>query len=231
VNILGEIVEAVILAGGLGERLRPLTQDTPKILVKVRGVPILDRQTAWLRKHGVRRVVISCGHLSERIDDYVKSNDLGVEIDLSVEDKKLGTGGALRLALKRTLSEEFFVLNGDIISNVDLTKVEEHHRAKGKTATIVVVPFRSPYGIVKFSDGILEEFKEKPMLPYWLNAGIYLICRRIESRLPVKGSLEADVFSKMGGDISVYMSKEAWMPIDTIKDLRQAEAFLSKAGI
>jgi len=231
VSILGEIVEAVILAGGLGERLGPLTQDVPKILVKVRGVPILDRQIAWLKKHGVRRVVISCGHLSERIDSYVKSNDLGVKIDLSVEDKKLGTGGALKLALKRTLNDEFFVVNGDIISNVDLTRVEGYHRVKGKTATIVVVPFRSPYGIVKFSDGVLEEFKEKPTLPYWVNAGIYLICRRIESHLPIKGSLEADVFSKMGGDISVYMSEDPWMPIDTIKDLREAEAFLSKAGI
>lgn len=226
-----EIVEALIFAGGKGERLRPLTHNTPKVLVEVHGVPILSRQTTWLRKHGVRRVVIACGYLSEKIDEYVRSNDLGVEVELSVEPRRLGTGGALNLALGRLLGDTFFVLNGDIISAMDLTEIGRYHREKAKTATIVVVPFISPYGIVTHSDGVLKEFKEKPALPYWVNAGIYVIDRRIEPLLPAEGSLEADVFSKMSGDIAVYESRDVWIPIDTVKDLREAEAFLSRAEI
>ena len=225
---MAEIVEALVLAGGRGERLRPLTLDTPKILVDVGGAPILDHQIAWLRKHGVERVVISCGHLSGKIEEYVRSRNLGVDVQLSVESKKLGTGGALNLARGKLHSDVFYVLNGDIITNVDLTGLARQHRKMGKVATITVVPFASPYGVVNASDGLLEEFREKPKLPYWINAGVYVIGRRIQPRLPEEGSLEADVLSNMSGEAAVYESEEAWIPIDTIKDLREAEAYLSK---
>jgi mannose-1-phosphate guanylyltransferase len=225
---LAEIVEALVLAGGLGERLRPLTLETPKILVDVGGAPILDHQVAWLRKHGVERVVISCGHLSERIEEYVRSRNLGVDVQLSVESKKLGTGGALNLALGKLHSDVFYVLNGDIITNVDLMGLAWQHRKMGKVATITVVPFTSPYGVVKASDGLLDEFREKPRLPYWINAGVYVMSRRIQPRLPEEGSLEADVLSNMSGEVAVYASEETWIPIDTIKDLREAEVYLSK---
>lgn len=221
------ITEAITLAGGLGERLRPLTLDIPKALVEVQGTPILAHQVAWLKRHGVKKVVISCGHLSEKIGEYVRSNDLGVHMELSVESKKLGTAGALKLALGKLSTEEFFVLNGDIISNVNLTELKGYHYDLGKLATIVVVPFRSPYGIVSSTEGVLDRFEEKPMLPYWINAGIYVISRRIESRLPDEGSLETDVFSKMKGEVAVFASRDTWISIDTIKDLREAESFLS----
>jgi mannose-1-phosphate guanylyltransferase len=225
---LTEIVEALVLAGGLGERLRPLTLDTPKILVNVGGAPILDHQITWLRKYGVKRVVISCGHLSRKIEEYVRSRNLGVDVQLSVESKKLGTGGALNLALGKLRGDVFYVVNGDIITNVDLMRLARQHRKMGKVATIAVVPFTSPYGVVKASDGLLEEFREKPRLPYWINAGIYVMNRGIQPRLPKEGSLEADVLSNMSGEVAVHESEEMWIPIDTIKDLREAEAYLSK---
>jgi len=225
---LAEIVEALVLAGGLGERLRPLTLDTPKVLVEVGGAPILDHQVSWLRRHGVERVVISCGHLSGKIEKYIRSRDLGVDVELSVESRRLGTGGALNLAFGKLHSDVFYVLNGDIVTNVDLTELAGYHDKMGKVATVTVVPFTSPYGVVNTSDGLLEEFREKPRLPYWINAGIYVIGRRIQPRLPEEGSLEVDVFSKMSGEIAVYPSEETWIPIDTIKDLREAEVYLSK---
>jgi len=223
-----DIAEALIFAGGPGERLRPLTLNIPKALVVVRGIPILGHQVMWLKRHGVRRVVIACGYLSQEIDRYTKLNDLGVEIELSTETRKLGTAGALKLALGKLRGDEFIALNGDIISNMNLSELVNYHHKMRKLATIVVVPFRSPYGIVTASNGILDEFKEKPSLPYWTNAGIYVLDRRIESRLPDEGGLENDVFSRMGGEIAVFMSREAWVPIDTTKDLREAEALLSK---
>jgi len=225
---LAEIVEALVLAGGLGERLRPLTLDTPKILISVGGAPILVHQIDWLKKHGVERVVISCGHLSSEIEEYVRSRNLGVDAQLSVESRKLGTGGALNLALGKLRDDAFYVLNGDIITDVDLRGLAKQHHKMGKAATITVVPFTSPYGVVNTSDGLLEEFREKPKLPYWINAGIYAIDRRIQPRLPERGSLETDVLSGMKNEAAVYESEEPWIPIDTIKDLREAEAYLSK---
>jgi len=226
---MAKVHEAVLLSGGAGERLRPLTLKIPKALIPVLGVPILARQVSWLRRHGVRRVVVACGYLSEKIDEYARTNDLGVELELSVERKKLGTAGALKLALPKVRSEEFFALNGDIISNVDLSALDGYHHRMGAMATITVTPFKSPYGIVTSSGGLLERFEEKPTLPYWINAGIYVISRRIEPRLPEVGGLETDVFSTMPGDIAVYESRDLWVPIDSSKDLRRAEAILYRA--
>lgn len=221
-----EIDEAIILGGGLGERLRPMTLTTPKILIDIAGKPILQWQIDWLRLHGVKRVVVACGHLSERIKYYLSDRNLGLSTELSIEKARLGTAGALRLALPRTSGKDFFVLNGDIISKVDLSKFRSYYLTMGKIASIIATPLRLPYGIVTVFNGLLESFIEKPELPNWINGGIYIFSRKISEYLPEVGDLETEVFPKLSGEISVYMTREMWIPIDTVKDLREAERLL-----
>lgn len=221
-----EIDEAIILGGGLGERLRPMTLTTPKILISVAGKPILQWQIDWLRSHGVKKVVVACGHLSDRIEDYLLNANLGVSTELSIEKDRLGTGGALLLALPRISGKDFFVLNGDIISKIDLGKFRDYYLTMGKIVSIIAAPLRLPYGIVTVFNGLLQSFVEKPELPNWINGGIYIFSRNAGEFLPEVGDLETEVFPRLLEEISVYMSREMWIPIDTVKDLREAERLL-----
>jgi NDP-sugar pyrophosphorylase family protein len=151
-----------------------------------------------------------------------------VSTELSIEKDRLGTGGALRLALPRMSGGDFFVLNGDIISKIDLSKFKDYHFTMGKVVSIVAAPLRSPYGIVTVFNGLLQSFVEKPELPNWINGGIYIFSKNAGEFLPEVGDLETEVFPLLSGEISVYMSKEMWIPIDTTKDLREAERLLGR---
>ncbi|OYT65701.1 nucleotidyltransferase [Candidatus Bathyarchaeota archaeon ex4484_205] len=216
--------EAIILAGGLGERLRPLTERIPKPLIPVGGRPILEWQIYWLHKYGVKRVVLAVGYLHEKFVDHFRRSPIDVEIDYSVEREKLGTGGAIKRALEKIEDSSVIVTNGDNLMAINIREVEEYHRRMRNSGTIVVVPFRSPYGIVEIFNGLLMSFKEKPTLPYWINAGLYIFnVDEVHEKLPDKGDIESEFFPNMIGKLSVFMSRELWMPVDTPKDLKRAE--------
>lgn len=220
---------AAILAGGLGKRLRPYTEDTPKPMILVDDKPLLEWQIIWLRKHGINEVVLLVGYRKEKIIEYFGSGSrLGVKITYVVEDEPLGTGGAIKNA-EHVLSKNdvFLVLNGDIITNLNplllIEKLKESNRYLGVVAT---VPLPSPYGILELEGDDVKGFVEKPLIKnYWINAGVYALKREALKYFPEKGDLEKTAFPAMARDGvlgAVRYVDVFWKSVDTHKDLEEA---------
>ncbi len=188
-------MHAIVLAGGKGERLRPFTANRPKAMVEVHGVPLLAYQLRWLRAQGVTDVAIACGYRHEVLQEYFGTGRAwGLAIRYSIEEEPLGRGGALKQAFHALGAPPTLCLatNGDIITDLTLAPALDAHRRSGAAATVVVTPFRSPYGIVEVDEGNrVRGFREKPELPFWINAGIYVLSPEIFPLLPDRGDHEA----------------------------------------
>jgi len=227
-------MQAIILAGGKGERLRPITADRPKAMVEIGGVPILGYQLQWLHAHGVREAIIACGYRHEVIQAYFGTGEkVGMRIRYSIEDQPLGRGGALKLAfgLLSAGDDVCIATNGDVITSLDLGPMLKTHRDSGCLATVLLVPLVSPYGIVEVdARERIVAFREKPQLPYWLNAGIYILSRSIEPLLPVQGDHEDTTFPKLAGEqkLGAFKTQAYWRAIDTAKDLSEAHKALEQ---
>ncbi len=227
-------MQAIILAGGLGERLRPFTLDRPKTMVQVAGAPILAYQLAWLRASGVDRFIISCGYRHDVIQDWFGDGArYGVSIAYAIEREKLGTGGGLKLALGYADPAEPLILaaNGDTLTGVDIAPMVDAHRADENLATIALTQLQSPYGIVESNDARkVTAFREKPLLPYWLSAGIYALSPSVRALLPDRGDHERSTFPRLAreGTLGAHKSTAYWRAIDTAKDLSEAETELAE---
>jgi len=215
---------AVILAGGYGKRLRPLTENKPKPLIKVAGKPILEWQIEWLKSYGIDSFYILAGYKREKIVEWMFDNGkrLGVYISILSEEEPLGTGGAIRMARLFLNDEEFIVVNGDIITNLDLTKLVNND----VVTSIALVPLRSSYGIVQVNnEGKITSFVEKPILKeYWINAGVYKMKPEIFKYLPEKGDIEKTTFpylAEKGLLRGIKFDNVYWRSIDTIKDVEE----------
>ena len=230
---------ALILAGGMGERLRPLTDSLPKPMVPVAGKPILAHQVDWLSRAGVTDVVFLAGYRWEAIRDYFgDGRHFGVRVQYSVEDTPLGRGGAIRKGFPLVPQEEqsVVVLNGDVITAEPLGAVlaryqETRSSNSSHLATIMVVPMVSPYGLVDLNqhDGVVG-FREKVEMPHWINAGVYVLDRGIAAEFPVQGDHETETFPRLAeaGKISAHKSREFWRSVDSFKDLREVEDYMSQ---
>jgi NDP-sugar pyrophosphorylase family protein len=219
---------ALVLAGGRGERLRPLTEDRPKPMILLAGKPILEYHLAWLQRNGVSHAILLCGYRADVIQDYFGDGSRwGVHIEYSLEDEPLGRGGAFKLAFGRVPSSEELVIgtNGDTISNQPLVPILRAHRSSGAVATVMLAPLVSPYGIAQVTrDGRIRRFEEKPRLPYWVNAGFYVLSRPFFDLLPDVGDHEDTAFPLLAerGQLRAYRSRAYWRAIDTVKDLTEA---------
>ena len=229
---------ALILSGGRGERLRPLTDGLPKPMVPVDGKPILQRQAEWLVEAGVTDIVFLAGYCWEAIRDHFQDGSAqGFSAHYSIEDSPLGRGGAIRQGLGEvpTTDEPLIVTNGDIVTDLPLMDLLASYRQAIDSnpehmATITVVPFRSPYGIVDVDDSHgVTGFREKVKLPYWINAGIYVMRRDIEPLLPPLGDHETETFPALAeqGRLSALTYRGYWTSVDSFKDLREAEEHLA----
>ncbi|MFP3196577.1 MAG: nucleotidyltransferase family protein [Caldivirga sp.] len=226
---------AVILAGGFGKRLRPLTDDRPKPLVEVAGRPILAWQIDWLREQGVTDIVLAVGYLGGKIFEYVgDGSQFGVKVYYSVEREPLGTGGAIKNALKYINDEYFIVVNGDIITNLGVGRLL-NALSNDTIGAIALTPLRSPYGIVQVDErGFIVNFQEKPQLPYLINAGVYALRKLIKDYLPEKGDIEVHTFPRLARDrklLGVSYSDVYWKSIDTLKDLEEADKAINEQGV
>lgn len=227
-------MQVIILAGGKGERLRPFTEDRPKPMVEILGIPILGYQLQWLQSQGITEVIVSCGYRHEVIQNYFGDGEKwGVRLQYSIEPEPLGRGGALKLAFKLLKEGEDLCLatNGDVITNVRLKPLLQAHRQKECLATIVLAPFNSPYGIVEIDDeDRILAFHEKPELPYWMNAGIYVLARDIHDLLPDQGDHETSTFPRLATErrLAAFRSRSYWRSVDTVKDLSEVHKELEK---
>ncbi len=227
------MVKVVILAGGFGKRLRPLTIEKPKPLVEVAGRPIIEWQILHFKSLGFRDFVVLAGYRWEKLVEYLGSGRrLGVRIAYVVEDEPLGTGGAIRNAMHLLSGEEyFFVINGDVITNLDARRVAE--ALQGDTVgAIALVPLRSPYGIVEIDEeNHIRKFIEKPVLDYWINAGVYALRPEVAKWLPEKGDIEKHGFPELAEQrllVGVPFRDVYWRSIDTVKDVEEASRQLQE---
>jgi NDP-sugar pyrophosphorylase family protein len=225
------MTQAVILCGGKGERLRPYTEDRPKAMIEVLGNPILSYLLHWLRSYGLTNVLIACGYRHEVIEQYFgDGSKWQMQIQYEIESQPLGRGGALKKAAGRLKDDKpILAINGDTITNLDLKQVFEFHTRHKPLATLVTVPLKSPYGIVDVSDdSTVTGFREKPELPYHVNAGIYVLEPAILDLLPDKGDHEDTTFPRLAGtgQLKAFNSSAFWRCVDTAKDLSELRAEL-----
>jgi mannose-1-phosphate guanylyltransferase len=212
-------------------RLRPLTDDKPKALVPVNGRPISELQIEWLVKQGgVDAVTFACGYKWERLKEHFGPEFQGVPIEYSVEEEPLGTGGGIKKALARYGKEDSFVVaNGDIMTDLPLRRMIEAHQQGGVSASMLVVPYRSRFGVVKIDKlKMIRGFDEKPAFPdVWINGGVYVLNgAKIFRNLPDRGEIERETFPKLvaRGELLSYPYYGDWTFVDSIKDLAELEA-------
>lgn len=227
------IKSAMILAGGKGERLRPLTDDRPKVMIEIGGKPILLWQVEWLKNHGIKKFVLTVSYKYEVIKKFFgNGKKFGIEIEYSFEKTPLGRGGAIKKAFKcKSIKNEqnIVVTNGDIITKMDLSKMIRFHLSQNALVTELVIPYLSRWGVVEIdSDNHVLGFKEKPRLPYWINGGIYIFSREIEPKLPKVGDHEQVTFPVLSKERYFAFKDEGfWRAVDVVKDKSEAEEFLT----
>ncbi len=223
---------AIILAGGKGERLRPFTDDRPKVMVEVAGKPILAWQIEWLKSHGIKKFVLTVCYKYQVVQEYFgDGSKFGIEIDYSIEDSPLGRGGGIKKAFKNPLlkdADDVVVCNGDIITKLNLSNMISEHLNKESSVTLLLVPYISRWGVVKVDEkNQITGFEEKPKLPYWINGGIYLFNREVEPMLPDIGDHEKETFPKIPAEKFLGFKDEGfWRAVDVVKDKSEAENFL-----
>jgi NDP-sugar pyrophosphorylase family protein len=227
---------ALVLAGGRGERLRPFTEDRPKPMVLINDRPLLLYHLGWLQKGGVTTAYILCGYKHEVIQQYFGDGEtVRMSLHYVVEQEPLGRGGALKqgMSLLAPGLETVIVTNGDILTDQSLPELVQVHREHKGMGTMMLSPLVSPYGIVAFDgQGRVEDFSEKPVLPYWVNAGVYVMDPAIRERLPDRGDHETTTFPALAkeGKLYAFRSSARWLGVDTVKDLNQARELLAGRG-
>ncbi len=221
-------MQAVILVGGRGTRLCPLTLEVPKPMVPICDRPFAEYQLNLLHRHGISQVVFSLGYKWQKFEDYFQEGSrLGMHIDYVVEDSPLGTGGAIKNVQDYLGGETFLVLNGDILSDFHIGEILQFHREKNAGCTIALTPVEDPtmYGVVEMNrQGRVLAFTEKPspheIRSNQINAGLYVMERDVLD-LMEKGlaySIEREIFPRMlreGIPIWGYSYEGYWMDIGT----------------
>jgi len=219
--------QAVVLVGGEGRRLRPITSRLPKPVVPVACRPFIGYLLENLVRHGVEHVVFSAGYLAESLRAVVgDGSEYGLVVDYAVEDEPLGTAGAIRNAVDHLADEPLLALNGDVLSDVDVGELSAFHREKGGWGTIYLTPVDDPrrYGLVRLDDGGgVEEFLEKPGPEHvgraLINAGVYVLEPQVLDMIPDGRffSIERGVFPQLAADgrLFGYSSERYWLDIGT----------------
>lgn len=215
----------LVLCGGHGKRLRPLTDEIPKPLIELRpGYTILDRQLFEFASAGVEKAILLTGHLSEKIEERYGKKYKGVSIEYSVEEEPMGTLFAIRQGMEMAKGQAAVVRNGDVVADVNLRKMMEHHARQGLPATMFVTRMRSPYGIVELDGDRVRSFREKPILDRYINGGIYCLEPGVKLDGYEGGDIEKTAFPALAreGEIGFYREEGFWLAIDTMKELEEA---------
>lgn len=220
-------MKAVILAGGQATRLRPLTSNTPKAMVPVLNRPFLEYVITHLHRHGVSEIVLAQHHLAQPIEDYFgDGRRFGLRLTYEVEEGPRGTAGAIKNVAAH-LDGRFFVLNGDIFTDLDFTRLLEFHRERGAVATIALTPVEDPtaYGLIETDEsGRVSRFLEKPerseATTNMINAGTYVLEREVLDMIPAdrQVSIERETFPGLvdgGRHVYGYPSTGYWMDMGT----------------
>ncbi len=228
-------VSAVIMAGGLGTRLRPLTDNCPKSMLVLNGRPILEYIVKHLASQGVTDLTICLNYLGDQIEGHFgDGSDFGVQIQYVHEQKRMGTGGALSL-IDHVLSDPFLCINGDVLTDLSIQDVLETHRTNHWAATMVVRDYQHqvPYGVIKYDDsGSYSRTDEKPTLKFPINAGIYILSRSARDQIPRDQFFDLpslfDTLNSQGQSVGTYQANCQWIDIGTHKEWERAQILFHK---
>ena len=222
--------EAVIMCGGLGTRLGPLTKDCPKPMLKVGNKPILERILTSLIDAGLRRFYFAINYLGHMIEEHFGNGEKwGVEIEYLCENERLGTGGALSL-LPRRPTEPLLVINGDILTRFNIKNLFDfHNKLKGiVTMGITAFEYQNPYGVVLFDSNVLIGFEEKPVTTWFINSGIYVIEPELLDFVPPNTFIDMPSILTIAQQnqkiVNVCPICEGWLDIGRISDYNLAQA-------
>lgn len=225
---------AVIISGGEGVRLRPITNDLPKGLVKVAGKPLLQWVIEWLRDSGITELAIGVAYLKQKIiDHFGDGSRYGVHIKYSAHTVEGGTGEGFRLAIQRHMKDKaFLALNGDQITDLKIPRMFKQHEKGNPLATIAVVNPRLPFGLVLADKaGYCRGFLEKPILEDIVcSSGVYVFQRHILPYLPKTGDVERTTFPLLAKrrKIRVYMHKGMFVTVNSLRELEEANDTLKE---
>ncbi|ERJ23039.1 D-glycero-D-manno-heptose 1-phosphate guanosyltransferase [Campylobacter concisus UNSW1] len=218
----------ILMVGGLGTRLRPLTQDTPKPMLKVGNKPILQTIVERFAEYGFVNITMCVNFNASIIRDYFSDGkEFGVNIDYVLEEKRMGTAGALSL-LKERPSEPFFVMNGDLLTNVNFEHIFNYHILNKATATMCVreYDYEVPYGVVKMNDNKIIEIAEKPVQKFFVSAGIYMLSPEILDLIPKNEFYDMpalfEKLIKLSKNVISFPIREYWLDIGRMEEYQRA---------
>jgi len=230
-------MEAVILAGGYGTRLKNVLPDIPKPMAPAGDKPFLGHLLKWISDYPVDKVVLSTGYRSEVIKDYFGNKFGRIELAYAAEEIPLGTGGGMMNAMNLLTSQDFFLINGDTYFPVDLTKLMLFHTERCGFITVALKRMKlfSRYGAVECNGDMIVKFREKrPCLKGLINGGVYVVNRKLLmiSKYPESFSFERDILEKKAGtgDLRGICFDNPFLDIGVPGDLRKAAGFLAKTG-
>ncbi len=226
-------MQAIVLVGGEGTRLRPLTESVPKSVLTLVDRPFLAYMVEWLAGHGVTDVVLACGFMPDALRGTLREREWGARVRCVVEPEPRGTAGAIRFVAEQLgdeLDKRFLALNGDVLTDLDLSALLAFHADRGARATLGLHPVddASAYGLVSTgADGAVLEFLEKAgkRTPGAINAGMYVLDRSVLDLIPAgeEVSIERDVFPRLVGDGLCGLRLDGyWMDIGTPERYLQA---------
>ena len=234
-NIASGFDAAVIMAGGEGMRLRPMTENLPKPMIPIGGVPLLERQVRSLSKAGIKRIYISTNYLGHLIEEhFTDGSEFGVQIEYLREETKLGTGGALSL-LPRLPSGPILVMNGDVMTTSDFGKILAFHNEHDAFITIGSIEYHIevPFGVININDTRAVGLEEKPSQRFLCNAGIYAIDPKALAQVPKNTRFDMTelIEDAIGNDqmVTVFPIHEYWTDIGSPSDLEQARKKFEEA--
>ena len=222
-------MQVVIMAGGLGSRLYPLTADTPKPMLPVGDQPLLQRIVVQLRECGFKYIHISTFHCAEKIREYFgNGDDFGVNIKYLVEETPLGTAGAL--GLLEEAGQGVLVLNGDVLTSIDFNKMIAFHHENKAALTMATHPYRMqvPYGVVESNGHHVLGMREKPQYAFSVNAGIYVISPETHASM-AKGTrlMMSDVIENLiakRANVIAFPFEEYWLDIGQREHYQKAQS-------
>ncbi len=199
------IKEAIILAGGLGTRLRSVVSDTPKCMAPISGKPFLSFLIFYLQKSGIENIILSVGYMHEVIEEFIEENYPDLKYIIALEEQPLGTGGAIKLACSKTSGKNVLVCNGDTMYKIDVALLSKFHEEKKAACSLTLKPMHDfdRYGVVTLNDDqSIQSFKEKQFYKTGLiNGGVYALNVKdfLKEPLPEKFSFEKDYLEKNVG--------------------------------
>lgn len=221
-------IDAVIMAGGKGERLRPLTMTTPKPLLSVGNKAIIDHNIDRLISYGVELISVTVNYLAEQLEEHYKEPHEGVLVECVREPKFLGTMGAVRL-VKEFHNDVVLVMNSDLFTDIDFEDMYLHFMENKADMSIAAVPYTVsiPFGICDLDGRDVKGIVEKPTYNYYANAGIYMLRREVINMIPENEFYNAtdliDALVKNGSKVIRYPLKGTWIDIGTLSEYQKAK--------